>query len=108
MLAPDFGILDANPAFLTATQTDLLAISHCPVFDVFPDNPGDPEATGVRNARASLNTVLKHKQAHMMPRNVMTSERAMVLGKSAPGKRRAFRCSMIQVRWSSSSSTLKT
>jgi PAS domain-containing protein len=67
MLAPDFGILDANPAFLTATQTDLLAISHCPVFDVFPDNPGDPEATGVRNATASLNTVLKHKQAHMMP-----------------------------------------
>jgi signal transduction histidine kinase len=37
------------------------------LFDVFPDNPEDPYATGTRNLRASLETVLATRQPHAMP-----------------------------------------
>jgi PAS domain S-box-containing protein len=36
------------------------------VFEVFPDNPDDPAATGVRNLRASLQRVLQGKVADSM------------------------------------------
>src|SRR2546428_7515922 len=32
------------------------------IFDVFPDNPDDPAADGVRNLRASLERVLAHRR----------------------------------------------
>jgi hypothetical protein len=37
------------------------------IFDVFPDNPSDPAATGVRNLRASLDRVLRHRKPDQMP-----------------------------------------
>lgn len=67
LLTPDFTILEANRAYLRATMTDAAAIARRPLFDVFPDNPGDPEATGVRNLSASLDAVLRDKVAHAMP-----------------------------------------
>ena len=67
LLTPDFTILAANRAYLRATMTDLGAIVRRPVFDVFPDNPGDPEANGTRNLAASLDAVLNHKAEHAMP-----------------------------------------
>lgn len=36
------------------------------VFDAFPDNPGDPDATGVTNLRASLKRVREHRVADTM------------------------------------------
>ena len=66
LLTPDFRIIEANRAYLRATMTDLGAIVGRSVFDVFPDNPGDPEADGVRNLAASLNAVLRDKAEHRM------------------------------------------
>ena len=66
LLAPDFTILEANPAYLRATLTDYGTINRRALFDVFPDNPGDPRANGVRNLTASLNTVLREKRPHFM------------------------------------------
>ena len=37
------------------------------LFDAFPDNPDDPEATGVRSLRASLLRVLVRRQEDAMP-----------------------------------------
>lgn len=66
LLAPDFTIIEANRAYLRATMTNLDAIVRRPLFDVFPDNPGDPEANGVRNLTASLDAVLCGKAEHAM------------------------------------------
>lgn len=66
LLAPDFTIIEANSAFLRATITDLALISRRHVFDVFPDNPNDPDADGVRNLSASLCTVLTTKRPNFM------------------------------------------
>lgn len=37
------------------------------LFDVFPDNPDDPAATGTANLRASLEAVLRDRAPHAMP-----------------------------------------
>src|SRR5579862_7904187 len=37
------------------------------LFEVFPDNPDDPTATGTSNLRASLERVLKTRQPDTMP-----------------------------------------
>jgi len=55
-LAPDdaFTIQAVSAAYLGATMTRREQILGRGIFDVFPDNPDDPEATGVANLRASL------------------------------------------------------
>lgn len=51
-------IIDANEAYRTATLTGA-GICGNPMFEVFPDNPGDPMADGVSNLFTSLcNTAL--------------------------------------------------
>jgi PAS domain-containing protein len=58
LLTPECVIADVNEAYLQMTgrrREDLLGRY---VFDVFPDNPSDPAATGVRNSRASMRRVL--------------------------------------------------
>jgi PAS domain-containing protein len=67
LLTPDFTIIEANRAYLRATMTDLGSIVGRCVFDVFPDNPGDPEANGVRNLTAALNAVVRDKAENRMP-----------------------------------------
>ena len=54
VLDPDLRIVAASDAYLRATMTEREVITGRGVFDVFPDNPDDPEATGVDNLRASL------------------------------------------------------
>ena len=66
LLAPDFVILEANRAYLGATMTELGQIARQPMFDIFPDNPGDPSADGVRNLTVSFNRVLDTKLADNM------------------------------------------
>src|SRR5258706_4253392 len=61
VLAPDLAILAVTDAYLHATMTRREDILGRGVFDVFPDNPNDPSATGVRNLRTSLQRVLQDK-----------------------------------------------
>src|SRR5205807_9010208 len=55
-----------NQAYLAATATRREAILGRPIFDVFPDNPADPNADGVRNLDRSLRTVLATGQPDSM------------------------------------------
>src|SRR5690349_4373906 len=66
VLSPDLKIIAANEARLRATNTIRDEIIGRPLFEVFPDNPDDPEATGVNNLRASLLRVLQTKAADAM------------------------------------------
>lgn len=59
-------IRDANSAYCRATLTEAGAIIGRPLFEVFPDNPDDPNADGVRNLRASLERVLALRRADTM------------------------------------------
>lgn len=67
VLDPDFTIVAASEAYLVATMTRFDDIVGRNIFDVFPDNPDDPHADGTRNLRASLESVLRTRQANAMP-----------------------------------------
>lgn len=66
VLAPDLTIVAASTAYLRATMTTREEILGRGLFDVFPDNPADPAATGVENLRASLRRVLETRKPHAM------------------------------------------
>lgn len=66
VLLPDLTIVAVSDAYLQATMTQREQILGRGLFDVFPDNPDDPEATGVSNLRTSLNQVLQKGKAHTM------------------------------------------
>jgi PAS domain S-box-containing protein len=66
VLAPDLTIVAVSDAYLRATMTKRDEIVGRGIFDVFPDNPSDPGATGVANLRASLGRVLAHGLADAM------------------------------------------
>ena len=57
VMTPEFRIVTASDAYLSATMTKREAIVGRNLFEVFPDNPGDPAADGVRNLRTSLERV---------------------------------------------------
>jgi len=59
-------IVAVSNAYLRATMTERDAILGRGLFDVFPDNPGDLDATGTRNLRASLQRVLTDKVVDTM------------------------------------------
>lgn len=67
VLTPDFTMVGANEARLSATMTTREQILGRNLFEVFPDNPADPGATGVRNLRASLMRVLQTRRPDAMP-----------------------------------------
>ncbi|CAN5447901.1 hypothetical protein BH10PLA1_BH10PLA1_00430 [soil metagenome] len=66
VLTTDFTIVAVSDAYLRATMTQRDAITGRGLFEVFPDNPEDPAATGERNLRASLHRVLEHKKPDTM------------------------------------------
>ena len=69
LLAPDpprFTMVAANDTRLRVTMTRREDIIGRPLFEVFPDNPSDPAATGVRNLQASLHEVLRTRKPHRM------------------------------------------
>ena len=66
VLTPEYRIVAASDAYLNATLTKREAIVGRGLFEVFPDNPGDPGADGVRNLRASLDRVREHRVADTM------------------------------------------
>jgi signal transduction histidine kinase len=59
VLTPDLRICAVSEAYLAATMTVRDEILHRSIFEVFPDNPDDPDATGVRNLRDSLMRVVR-------------------------------------------------
>ncbi len=66
VLEPDLRIVAVSNAYLAATMTARESIIDKYLFDVFPDNPDDPAATGERNLRASLDTVIRTGAPHTM------------------------------------------
>ncbi|HET7706636.1 MAG TPA: ATP-binding protein, partial [Thermoanaerobaculia bacterium] len=67
VLDPRLVIVAVTDTYLRTTLTVREQIIGRELFDVFPDNPNDPEATGTRNLRASLETVLRTAAPHFMP-----------------------------------------
>lgn len=61
VLAPDFAIVGASQAYLSATMTRREDIIGRGIFDIFPDNPDDPAATGVFNLKSSLERVARDR-----------------------------------------------
>ncbi len=59
VLAPDLRIVAVSDAYLRATMTIRAEIVGRGIFEVFPDNPQDPAATGVGNLRSSLERVFR-------------------------------------------------
>ncbi len=66
VLTPDFNIVAVSDAYLRATLTKREEILGRGIFEVFPDNPNDPSASGVRNLRTSLERVLQGKVSDTM------------------------------------------
>src|SRR5262245_18790292 len=62
----EFRITAASDAYLRATKTQRDRIIGHGIFEVFPDNPDDPSATGARNLRASLERVLQERVTDTM------------------------------------------
>ena len=67
VLTPALTIIAASDAYLRATMTERDQIIGKNLFEVFPDNPDDPSADGVRQLRASLESVLGTRRADTMP-----------------------------------------
>jgi signal transduction histidine kinase len=66
VLDPELRIVAASDAYLNATMTRRDEIVGRGIFDVFPDNPDDPTATGVSNLSASLDRVRNELVADTM------------------------------------------
>ncbi|HEV2845130.1 MAG TPA: PAS domain-containing protein, partial [Thermoanaerobaculia bacterium] len=66
VLTPELHIAAASDAYLKATLTQREEILGRDLFDVFPDNPEDIEASGTRNLRASLERVLATRKPDVM------------------------------------------
>ena len=64
--APDFTIVAVSDAYVRVTMNVREHILNRKLFEVFPDNPDDPMATGVRNLSASLLHVIHYKEPHKM------------------------------------------
>ena len=66
VLTLDLKIVAVSDSYLRATMTRRPEILGRDLFDVFPDNPDDPAATGVANLRASLDRVRAQRVADTM------------------------------------------
>jgi signal transduction histidine kinase/CheY-like chemotaxis protein len=66
VLLPDLRVVAATNAYLSATMTTREGILGRYIFDVFPDDPDETDATGVRNLAASLDRVLNTCQPDAM------------------------------------------
>ncbi|WP_320781612.1 PP2C family protein-serine/threonine phosphatase [Streptomyces sp. CRN 30] len=67
LLTPDLRYADVNDSFTVTTGRSRGYLLGRHVFDVFPDRPEDPRATGARSLRASLERVLATGQRDSMP-----------------------------------------
>jgi PAS domain-containing protein len=61
VLTPSLTIVAVSEAYLKTTIIRRKEILGRHLFDVFPDNPGDPTTTAIANTCASLDRVLQHR-----------------------------------------------
>ncbi|MFE9401640.1 PP2C family protein-serine/threonine phosphatase [Streptomyces sp. NPDC006530] len=80
LLTPDLVYADANPVYLSTTGRTRDELIGSYLFDVFPENPGDPGATGMRNLGASL-----RRAAATGERDAMALQRYDVEDPARPG-----------------------
>ncbi|MEV7617127.1 SpoIIE family protein phosphatase [Streptomyces sp. NPDC089799] len=66
LLTPDLVYADANDDFVTNSGYPRGNLIGRYLFDVFPDNPNDPTASGARNLEASLRRVLADEERDTM------------------------------------------
>ena len=66
VLDPQLRIVAASDAYLRATMTTREGIVGRDIFEVFPDDPNDPGASGVAKLRASLERVRRGRVADAM------------------------------------------
>jgi PAS domain S-box-containing protein len=66
VLTPEFTIVAVSDTYLRATMTQREEVLGRSIFDVFPDNPHDAQATGVANLRASLERAVQQQTADAM------------------------------------------
>jgi PAS domain S-box-containing protein len=66
VLTPDLYIELASDAYLEATNTRREEIIGKYLFEIFPDNPDLPDASGVKDLKASLEKVLSTGKQHRM------------------------------------------
>jgi signal transduction histidine kinase len=64
---PPYEIVAVSNSYLCATMTKREEILRRSLFEVFPDNPSEPGATGVRNVRASIEAVVRTGKPDIMP-----------------------------------------
>lgn len=64
VLAPDLTILSVTDAYVRAAMRPRSEMIGRALFDVFPDNPNNPDASGVKNLRASLELVIRDQVVH--------------------------------------------
>lgn len=81
LLTPDLVYVDANEEFQRNSGRKLEELVGRYLFDVFPDNPNDPTATGARNLQASLQRVLDGAE-----RDAMALQRYDVESRERPGE----------------------
>ena len=73
-------IVGVTDAYLRATLTKREDILGRHIFDVFPDNPNESDASGTRNLRASLERVLQTKSSDTMAVQKYDVQRPAELG----------------------------
>ncbi|MGW4490966.1 PP2C family protein-serine/threonine phosphatase [Streptomyces sp. NPDC004376] len=66
LLSPDLVFVDANLAFLRQAGRSRAQVVGRYLFDAFPDNPGNPGASGARNLEASLRRVVRTREIDTM------------------------------------------
>lgn len=64
---PELTIIAVNEAYLGTTGTTRDEVLGASVFEIFPDNPADPGADGVRNLRASFERVMATGRPDAIP-----------------------------------------
>ncbi|MDT7842140.1 PP2C family protein-serine/threonine phosphatase [Streptomyces justiciae] len=80
VLTPELVYVDANEEFVRMSGRSRQQLVGRYLFDVFPDNPGDPAASGMRNLAASLQRVLTTGE-----RDTMAVQRYDVQSLEQPG-----------------------
>ena len=67
LLTPDLRIAGVNRSYAHLVGVDPVVVMGRPLFEVFPENPAEVEATGKGVLRASLERVLRSRAPDTMP-----------------------------------------
>ncbi len=81
LITPQLECADANDEFLRMSGFSAGQLIGRPLFEAFPDNPNGPDATGVRNLRASLRRVVATGEP-----DTMAPQRYDVESREHPGR----------------------